>query len=67
MNAEKEKLMHATYQQFMEAGLNLNDGDGIIRIISEEIMGFGTTGVCASTPYLIYLLCCPKLWQLRVC
>ena len=43
MNAEKEKLMHATYQQFMEAGLNLNDGDGIIRIISEEIMGFGTT------------------------
>ncbi|MFZ1798540.1 MAG: nuclear transport factor 2 family protein, partial [Chitinophagaceae bacterium] len=43
MNTKKEKLLYDTYQSFMDQGFGLTTPDTLHEIVSNDIMGFGTT------------------------
>ena len=43
MNTKKEKLLYDTYQSFMDQGFGLTPPDTLHDIVSNKIMGFGTT------------------------
>ena len=43
MNSEKEKLLYSTYEKFLGQGLGRTNPDKIDDIVSQEIMGFGST------------------------